>query len=156
LYDCGRGGEGDGGREKVMEAGYAIGKGLATYGYAGYFDVDCLADKKGHIYVSESNVRRTGGTHVYATVRALYGRKFMEKSYSFCNNSYELKEKKNWTFAKLEEVLRPILFDRKKNEGVIITAVNPLYRNVFGFIIIGKTKTRAYTIEEKMEHLLGN
>lgn len=142
--------------EKVVEAGYAIGKGLAKYGYAGYFDVDCLADKKGKIFVSESNVRRTGGTHVYATVRAIFGKNFMEKSYSFCNNSYELKRNKKWSFDSLHEALRPILFDRTNNEGVIITAVNPLYRNVFGFIIIGKTKARAYAVEEKMEALLGN
>ncbi len=139
---------------QIIKAGQAIGKGLAQYGYAGYFDVDCLASKKGKIFVSESNVRRTGGTHVYHTAVSLFGKNWIQKTYALSNNSYQIPLKKSFSFVSLSETLQPVLFNSSSQEGVVIVAANPLHRGVFGYIIFGKTQQRAYAIEARMEKLL--
>ncbi|MEP7167171.1 MAG: hypothetical protein ABI758_04300 [Candidatus Woesebacteria bacterium] len=141
--------------KQIITAGYAIGEGLALYGYAGYYDVDCLASKSGKVYISESNVRRTGGTHVYHTALAMFGSEWMKETYALSNNSYTIASSKEFTFTTLYETLTPVLYNKDSTEGVVIVAANPLHRNVFGYIIFGKNKKRAYAIETRMEKLLG-
>lgn len=141
--------------EKKMETyGKNLGKLYANANYIGYFDVDCLAGVDNTIYVSESNVRRTGGTHVFLTEIDLFGKKFAAKTYALSNNLYQIADKKSRSFQKLQVSLASILFDPKTKEGVLIVAANLLHRAVFGYIIFGNNKKRAYAIEEKMEKLL--
>ncbi len=129
-------------RAAVIDAGEAIGKGLASYGYCGFYDVDCLADYKGNIFVSESNVRRTGGTHVYFTAHALFGKTYLSDAYALSNNSYTIPGKKKYTFASLKETLSSVLFSKEKKEGVLIIATNPLFRGVYSYMNFSKTKIR--------------
>ncbi len=141
--------------EKKLEIyGKRLGSMYTETGYIGYFDVDCLAAKDGTIFVSESNVRRTGGTHVYLCAVDLFGKKFASKTYALSNNLYVIQDKKPRTFLQLEKTLQPILFSSSTNEGVLIVAANLLHRGVFGYIIFAQNKKKAYSIEEKMERLL--
>lgn len=141
--------------EKKLETyGKNLGKLYAKSKYVGYFDVDCLAGKDHTTYVSESNVRRTGGTHVYLTELDLFGKAFAQKTYALSNNLYSIADKRSRSFSKLKETLSPILFDPKTKEGVLIVAANLLHRAVFGYIIFGATKKKAYAIEAQMEALL--
>ncbi|HCC84659.1 MAG TPA: hypothetical protein DEP87_03170, partial [Candidatus Pacebacteria bacterium] len=61
---------------RVTDMGFFVGEQYARDGYRGYYDVDLVAAKNGDIYVSESNTRRTGGTHAYKTALKLIGRDF--------------------------------------------------------------------------------
>ncbi len=139
---------------KLRTYGNRLGKMYAEANYCGFFDVDCLASKDGTIFVSESNVRRTGGTHVYLAALDLFGKSFAKKTYALSNNLYPIADKLPRSYQQLESSLEPILFDKKKKEGVLIVAANLLHRSVFGYIIFGNTKQRAYEIEETMEQLL--
>lgn len=139
---------------QLTKHGAVIAKKLARFGYAGFFDVDCLAAPDGTIYVSESNVRRTGGTHVYFVARALFGPTFLETTTILSNNSYTIPSSTKHTFSTLRETLEPILFDSTRREGLLITAANPLYRGVFGYIILASSRSRAQSIEKKMVALL--
>jgi len=50
---------------------------LARLGYLGWFDIDLIADKE-TIFVTEINVRMTGGTVPFAIAEALHGPKWSE------------------------------------------------------------------------------
>ena len=139
---------------RVTDIGYLIGEQFSKDGYRGYFDVDYIAAKGGDIFVSESNVRVTGGTHVYEAGKELVGRNFTKKSFVVSNNMYSIPPKK-FTFKKLHNLMEPILFSRKTKEGVVICSSNLLTDGYLSYIVFGKNKKRAETIEGKMKGLLG-
>lgn len=139
---------------KVREMGVTLGKQLASFGYRGFFDVDMLAGKDGRLYVTESNVRRTGGTYVYHLAVCLFGKKFMETTFTLSRNSYPIPQGRYGSFAQLRDRLAPVLYDKKAKEGLILTSENLLTQDATGYIIFAGTKKRALAIEERMEELI--
>lgn len=140
---------------QIMDTGFFLGEQLASRGYRGYYEVDFVASKNGDIYVTESNVRRTGGTHVYHLAKFLFGKDFLYDTYILTNNLYSSgKNNRNHDVKELFKKLAPVLFDKNTKEGVIIMGTRLLEQNQFGYIIFGKNKNRAIKIEEDMEKLL--
>jgi len=139
---------------RITDIGYLIGEQYAHDGYRGYFDIDFIAGKRGNIFVNESNVRVTGGTHVYQAAIELAGRNFMKKSYVLSDNVFEIPGKKIFSFNKLHKLMEPLLFDRKTKEGLVIASSNLLLQGKLAYIIFGKNKKRALAIEEEMKRLL--
>ncbi len=139
---------------QMIDTGFYIGEQYATQGYRGYYDVDFVAAKNGEIYVTESNVRRTGGTHVYHVAKELFGEDFMHETFTLSNNMYQITDTSLKTFDGLLQRLVPVLFDKKTEEGVIVGSANLLARHQFGYVVFGKNKQRALKIEEEMERLL--
>jgi hypothetical protein len=139
---------------QLIDTGFYIAEQYAREGYRGYFDVDYVAAKNGKLYVTESNVRRTGATHVYHMAKKFFGDDFMHSTYILSNNGYALHDKSLTTFLKMKERLEPILFTRKTREGLIIVSENMLPRQQFMYIIFGPNKKRALEIEAEMDRLL--
>ena len=141
---------------QLMDTGYFIAEQYAAAGYRGYFDVDYIYGKNGKLYITESNVRRTGGTHVYHLAKRLFGDDFMRDVYSLSNNLFNLPKGKTYKFGQIMELFKPILYNKLTKEGIVIVSENVLSRGQLGYIIFGKTKKRALEIEEKMEMLLNS
>lgn len=139
---------------QMVDTGFFIGERYAAAGYRGYFDVDFVAGRNGQLFVTESNVRSTGGTFVYTTALKFFGKDFMYLTYILSNNSYDISAIKNPTFASVLDRLKPILFEKTSQEGLLILSENLLRMNNLAYIIFGKNKKRAYEIEEQMETLL--
>jgi len=139
---------------RITDIGYLIGEQFSKDGYRGYFDVDFIASKNGDVYVSESNVRVTGGTHVYETGKELIGKGFAKKCFVISNNMYQIQKEKKFTFENLQKKMGPILFSRKTKEGVVICSSNLLADGYLSYIIFGKNKKRALEIEDKMKRIL--
>ena len=138
---------------RIMDTGFFVGEQYAAAGYRGYFDVDFVAAKNGQMYVTESNVRRTGGTFVYQTATTLLGKDFMTDTYVF-SDQLKLLPNIQVSFEQLHDLFSRILFDKKTKEGIVIVSENLLHQNTFGYIIFGKNKKRALEIETEMKHLL--
>lgn len=139
---------------RMVDTGFFIGEKYRAAGYRGYYDVDFVAAKNGELYVTESNVRRTGGTHVWATAERLFGKDFMYLTYILSNNLYVLPKDRPWTFEKVASILAPVLYDKKTKEGVIICSSTLMSQHEMGYIIFGQHERRAYEIEARMEQLL--
>ncbi|OGG08578.1 hypothetical protein A2154_00485 [Candidatus Gottesmanbacteria bacterium RBG_16_43_7] len=139
---------------QIVDTGFFIGERLAAAGYRGYYDVDFVAAKSGKLYVTESNVRRTGGTHVYHTAVRLFGKDFMYETFTLSNNMYELPRYRSFTFEQIYDMLQPVLYDKTTKEVLIISSENVLSMSCLGYIIFGKTRKRAMEIEEEMMRLL--
>lgn len=139
---------------QIVDTGFFVGEKLSKEGYRGYFDIDFIAARNSSIYVTETNTRRTGGTHVYYLANRLFGKDFMYATYTISNNIYTLRGKSIMTSSDLYTVLKSVLFDKKKSEGLVITGTSLLEQNSFGYVIFGKTKLRALKIEKDMEKLL--
>lgn len=139
---------------RVTDIGYLIGEQYAKDGYVGYFDVDFIAEKAGEIFVSESNVRVTGGTHVYEAGKELVGKNFTKKVYVLSNNMWKIPTKKKYNFSQVKDTLKEVLFSRKTKEGLVICSSNLLADGHLSYIIFGKNKKRAEKIEAKMMALI--
>jgi hypothetical protein len=138
---------------QIRKIGKTLGKVYASFGYRGYFDVDLLLTSRGKLYVTESNVRRTGGTYVYLLAVRLFGRNFADKTFTISRNTYPLPGK-HMTFTKLHNILSSILYSHKTKEGVVITSEHMMLQDAMGFVIFGRTRARAHAIEREMEKLL--
>lgn len=141
---------------RVTDMGFFVGEEYARNGYRGYYDVDLVAAKNGDIYVSESNTRRTGGTHTYKTALKLIGKDFMSDSYTLSDSSYLLPNDAKPSFTEVYELLKPIIYNKKTQEGVVIVSANLLQIGMLAYIIFGKTKKRSLEIETQMFELLKN
>lgn len=141
--------------DQLIHYGTQLGKTYFEAGYQGYYDVDCMYTKDGQLLITESNVRRTGGTHVYHTGTRLLGDNFSERCYMLSNNTHGLKEDCNYSFQKIHSLLQPLLFSHQKKEGIILASANILKQHKLSHIIIGKNKESAFAIEGEMERILG-
>lgn len=139
---------------RIIDTGYYIAEQYADAGYRGHFDIDMIAGKNSHIYVCESNTRNTGGTDIYKLVYDLYGEDFMSDVYVINRNDYKFGSHESINLKKLLEVLKPILYDKKKKEGVIISASEILDYNQLWYSIMGKNKKRAYQMQEELFNYL--
>lgn len=140
---------------RLIDMGFYIGEQYAAAGYRGYFDVDLIAAKNGDVIVSESNVRRTGGTYVYQTAVELIGDEFMTETFVLSHNNFAL-NRRDLDFNQIHTTLQPVLYNNQTKEGVVIASANLLAQGGLAYIIFGKNKKRAEQIENDMLQLLRN
>ena len=138
---------------RIIDTGFFVAEQYAAVGYRGYFDVDFAAAKNGEIYATESNARRTGGTHAYKAGELLIGKDFMKDSYILSDNALTLPESVT-TFTQVYDALTPVLFDKKTKEGVVIASANLIRQHRLAYVIFGNNKNRALEIETRMKELL--
>lgn len=139
---------------RIIDTGYYIAEQYADAGYRGHFDIDMIASKNSHIFVCESNTRNTGGTDIYKLVQHLYGDDFLSDVYVLNRNDYKFSNKETISLKKVIDVLKPMLYDKKKKEGLIIGASETLESNLLMYTILGKNKKRAYQMQEELFNLL--
>lgn len=139
---------------QIVDTGFFIAERYAEAGYRGYFDVDFMVAKNGQLYITESNVRSTGGTFVFTLAERLAGRDFMHMSYILSNNSYDVSHISHPTFSLIREHMTPILFQKSTGEGLVIMSENLFLMRKFAYVILAKTKKRALEIETRMQELL--
>ena len=139
---------------RITDTGYFIAEKYAEEGYRGHFDIDMIAGKNSHIYVCESNTRNTGGTDIYKLVYDLYGEDFFSDVYVLNRNDYEFKAQLIPSFEKLVDHIRPIAYDKKTKEGVVISASATIKDKQLYYTVLGKNKKRAYKLQGDLFELL--
>lgn len=139
---------------RITDTGYFIAEKYAEEGYRGHFDIDMIAGKNNHIYVCESNTRNTGGTDIYKLVYDLYGEDFFSDVYVLNRNDYEFKTQTNPTFEKVLEAIKPILYDKKNKEGIVISSAAPIPDRFLYYTVLGKNKKKAYQLQQDLFELL--
>ncbi len=140
---------------RIRKIGNIIGKRYAELGYRGFFDIDFITSTDGKPYPIETNTRRTGGTHVFDFVHYMFGSNWHKKVVALSSDSFKYGNRilsaKN-ILRKIESVRFPM--DNKK-EGVIIAALS-YNKPVFGFIIVGQNKKKAFGIYTKLNKIFSH
>jgi len=139
---------------RITDTGYFIAEKYAEEGYRGHFDIDMIAGKNSHIYVCESNTRNTGGTDIYKLVYDLYGEDFFSDVYVLNRNDYKFKTQSSISFEKVLERIKPLAYDKKKKEGVVISSGAPIKSKQLLYTVLGKNKKRAYQLQQDLFELL--
>jgi hypothetical protein len=137
---------------KIRKIARSIGEAFSDFGYRGFFEVDMQASMNGEIYCLESNMRRTGGTHVYHGMKRLFGKDCFEKKYVVSNNWFPHPVIENLNFITLKEILSDIWFTGKT--GFLPTIINSFSMGHLGYIVVGDSKEETERIENKLKELL--
>lgn len=138
---------------KLTALATCMGQQYAQRGYRGYFDIDCIATTSGQMLISESNVRRTGGTHVYHLAKALVGQDNFHRKYIVSNNYYRLPTK-DYTTEKIISRLSSVLYNPETQVGFVLAGANTLSDGYLTYTIIANDKQMANHIENEMVTLL--
>jgi len=143
-------------KNKINRISFLIGKKFWELGYRGFFDIDFVLSKKDNKpYIIETNMRRTGGTHVFDTARCIFGNDWENKAFilsqdSFCYGNKILSEKV------ILEKMKDILFPMDKNKkGIIVSIINK-WKPTLGFIIIEESADKALEVYFQMKEVLKN
>ncbi len=137
---------------KIKRIGETIANHYFKLGYRGFFDIDFIVSKDEIPYPIETNVRRTGGTHVFDVTRKLFGKDWVDKTVvlsadSFCYGKKVLSAQE--ILNRVSEISFPIKGQKK---GVIIAAVNS-HEPYFSFVIFAPTKAESLQIHKKLTSL---
>lgn len=141
----------------IRKIGERVGKTFSSFGLRGFYEVDLQAGTDGHLYCLESNVRRTGGTHVFDAARRLFGEDFSKIKYLVSNNLFSHQNIKNLNYEKIKELLKEILFPMgDKKTGFLATITNSFSQGTLGYMIVGDSKEDAIMLEDKFKKIIEN
>ncbi len=119
----------------AFKAGHLFGKELADLGYRGVFDVDLVVSKDNKLYAVESNLRRTGGTHVHEAAVELLGADYTSK-YHVLIDDILLHDEARINYKKAMALLSDIYYKPEYKSGVLIANPDMLQVNILNILIV--------------------
>ena len=131
-----------------------VGREYSKAGYRGHWELDFMYGKDGRLYITESNLRRTGGTHTYLCAKHLLGDDFLDRYCIRAMNCYPLAAGRALDFSRLLRLLEPLLWDAQQKKGLLIASEMQLSMNFLAYIAIGHNRRETCAIEAEMKRLL--
>jgi hypothetical protein len=138
---------------ELLRAGEVFGDSLRGLGYRGVFDVDAGLTDAGQLFVTETNLRRTGGTYLDTLVRRLVGERYPETQVWWADArpaGPDLGFFDGW--AALGET--GLAFSPERGRGVVLTADTMSIDRKWRYLIIAHGADEAREIETALEALL--
>lgn len=129
-----------------------IGKRYWEMGYRGYFDIDFVISHKGIPFAVETNMRRTGGTHVYDFACNALGKSWFEKVVILSNDNFVYGHK----IMDEKEIIKrvsKILYTSKSKKGAVISFISQAIP-LLGYFIIGNDLDEVANLKSRFEHLI--
>lgn len=139
--------------EQAYLAAENIGKYLSGLGYRGNFDMDLVVSVENKVYAIETNLRRTGGTHIHEFCKELLGANYSQNFYIM---SYEVKipDEKNWNYEKLDGLLGKYLFNKDRKSGVIVANMELVGVGIVSLLAVEKDRETLNTLVKKTQELV--
>ncbi len=134
---------------EIRRISLQVGRKFWKLGYRGFFDIDFILSSNNKPYIIETNMRRTGGTHVYDVAKRLLGRSWEKNGFAMSQDNFCYGKKKlsnRQILDKMKEIMYPI---KGKKEGVIISIISK-WRPTFGFIVVSESKNKVLNIHNKI------
>jgi len=131
---------------QILEFNKVIGQLLSYYGYKGFYNIDFIVSDTGKLYATEVNIRRSGGTHVIDIKNHLG---IVDRC--ICAwNSYTDPIFANISEASLRKLIYEWAYNRKRQEGIIITMISGLKhgRSKIGIMAIASNYSTAMQIKQ--------
>ncbi|MCH9682343.1 MAG: hypothetical protein K0V04_12975, partial [Deltaproteobacteria bacterium] len=138
-------------RAAMLDWGRRFGEYLAGQGYRGVFDLDLAWTTDDALFVSEVNVRRTAGTHLYELVERLVGPGGAKAWVGDCRPSD--------TPSSFEEGQRRLkreglAFDPDAGHGVVLTADSIDRGGLWRYVVIGESADHVDELERRLATIL--
>ena len=136
----------------------AVGEEHAKLGYRGWFDTDFILAADGKLYLTETNVRRTGTTYMVDLAKRLFGDNWENQMAMIANDKYIRPHLSGVSHTQLKETVSDLLYPIKgQKRGIILTQAmrTMLKRGKFAYAAIGTTQEDAENIENALASRLG-
>ncbi len=130
-----------------------IGKYLAKFGYRGYMDMDLVISKDDKVYAVESNLRRTGGTHINEIAKTILGPRYSRR-YHLLATDLELNKRKKFNFEKINKLMADVLFDPVNKKGVIFVNADMLEVDNLFVLVVGRSFGEITEVINKLKKLI--
>lgn len=136
-------------RDTLERISMIIGEQYHALGYRGFFDIDFVAARDGTIYAVETNMRRTGGTHVYDLAKHLFGDTWETDAYLLSHDSLRYSNDLTSVETLLERI-QPLLYPiNSQRKGVVVTSVNA-WDPVFGYVIVSSDRNESRRLQQEL------
>lgn len=140
-------------KHELLCAGRLFGEYVRDLGFRGVCDVDAGVIPDGTLYVTETNLRRTGGTYLDTLVRRLIGVDYQE-THVWCadarTGAIERDFFKGWSAIRDAG----LAFDPIAGRGVILTADTLAIDQKWRYLVVAPAIEEATDIEAKLEEAL--
>jgi hypothetical protein len=136
-------------RREIENVGHVFGRHYQKLGYRGYFDADFIVRDEAHIFVLETNMRRTGGTHVFDLVRAI----------TPLNNrlhylSEDLVDLREVSAGAVLDLFEKLLFDGRMDVPGMIPTIIDVESNTMGYIAIGQNIEDVLNLQHTIRNII--
>lgn|GEM_PF-3067752 len=138
---------------ELIDSGKRYGDVLHQEGFRGIFDLDAGVTEEGHVYITESNLRRTGGTYLHTLMQRLVGPNYLE-THTWLSDSRPGSTDENFASATAILDQEGLAFDRQRGEGILLTADTVAIDGRWRFLIISKSAEGTQEMESRLERLL--
>lgn len=127
-------------QERMEKMSVKIGERYYSSGYRGFFDIDFAISRSNILYALETNMRRTGGTHVFDFARRIFGDKWKDSIF-FSNDSFKYANQ-NLPLLIVLDRIGDILFPIEgRKEGLVLSLFDD-QEPVLGYILVGDSLSR--------------
>lgn len=134
----------------LAESGMLLAGNLQKMGYVGHFDLDCVVNDDGRLYLLEINPRRTGGTHVHEFAAHVFGDNYLSRVALLSNDTLS-----SGSIANFDELLG-VIGDFQypmdgENRGIFFMVTSALEAHEFGCIIAGADTAEVVDIQRRLQ-----
>lgn len=137
--------------KRLMEVGDVIASHYFHLGYRGYFDIDFVVSKDLEVCPIETNMRRTGGTHIYDIANRVFGYDWHKTNSLLSNDNYVYGSMRMCDDT-LIELVRPLYFDQNTGRGIVVTLLGREYPRL-GYVSIGESLDVCESISMEFQEL---
>jgi hypothetical protein len=139
-------------RNRLVAAGQLVGRHLVASGYRGVFDVDGGCTREGQIVLTETNVRRTAGTHLHEIAARLVGPNY-QQTHTWISGTLVMTRRRE--FGELVETIRSagLAFDPREGYGVILP-VDDALDGKCTYMILAREQSEAQRMEDRLAECL--
>jgi hypothetical protein len=139
---------------ELIEAGRRYGNSLHRSGFRGIFDLDAGVTSEGQVFITESNLRRTGGTYLHTLLRRLVGHQYLE-THTWLADSRPGRTDRDFASAVAILDKENMAFTRSRREGILLTADTLAIDGRWRYLIISQSSQGVRELETRLESLLG-
>lgn len=137
----------------LLNSGLRLAQKLQESGYIGHFDLDAVVDDQDCVYLLETNMRRTGGTHTHDLAVSLFGEDYLNDVTLISHN--KIQSGKIQDFETLLRVLDGLMYPINGDKaGIVITVTSAMARRQFGCTIIGEHADHAFELQKRLRERL--
>lgn len=138
---------------ELLDIGHRFGAHIASLGYRGVFDIDTGLTPDGILYVTETNLRRTGGTYLDALVRRLVGDDY-PLTHTWIADARRGDGPPSFDAAVEALASAGLAYEPGRGRGAILTADTVAVDGKWRYMTIGSSADEARDIEHELKGLL--
>jgi hypothetical protein len=139
---------------RLEQYGMTFGKYLHQHGVYGFCDVDAGLTADGKLVLTETNLRRTGGTYLDILLRRLIGENYTA-THTWLADSRPLRDRLLFedVLARLNK--QNLAWDREKKRGVIVTGDTLSFDNRLRYLCVGDSASDVLAQEKSLAESVG-